>query len=67
MATATDETRHKSKLRTTMKITITCNAVPGSIADKLGQKLGRPPTNAELNQEVRRILAEGALERKGKA
>jgi hypothetical protein len=50
-----------------MKITYTCNAVPGSIADKLGQKLGRPPTNAELNQEVRRILAEGALERKGKA
>ena len=49
-----------------MKITHSCNTVPGSIADKLGQKLGRPPTNAELNQEVRRILAEGTQERRGK-
>jgi hypothetical protein len=48
-----------------MKIMYTCNTVPGSIADKLGQKLGRPPTNAELNQEVRRILAEGSQERTG--
>jgi len=45
-------------LKTTenMKITTTCNTVPGSIADILTRKLGRTPTAAELRAEVKRIL-----------
>lgn len=34
-----------------------------TIAEALWEKLGRMPTDAELNKEVRRILSEAADER----
>ena len=39
------------------------NKNPNTIANKLAAKLGREPTNAELNEEVRRILREASEER----
>jgi hypothetical protein len=40
-----------------MKITVTCNTVPGSIADRLEKQLGRKPTNLELKAEFNRIIS----------
>ena len=39
------------------------NKNPNTIANKLAAKIGREPTNAELNEEVRRILREASEER----
>jgi hypothetical protein len=38
-------------------ITTTFATRPGSIAENLGKKLGRTPTNEELKAEVKRILS----------
>jgi hypothetical protein len=38
-----------------------------TIYEALAQKLGREPTNAELKADVRRILDEAALSRRGTA
>lgn len=40
------------------------NDNPATIWNKLAARLGRDPTNAEADEEVRRILAEAAAERR---
>jgi hypothetical protein len=43
-----------------MNITTTWrNDNPDTVWNRLAAKLGRPPTDAEVTAEVRRILAEG--------
>ena len=44
-----------------IQVTITWETLPGSIADVLGRKLGRAPTNAELKAEVQRIMDESLV------
>ncbi len=50
--------------RQSMRVTITFeNANPGTIWNKLAERLGRQPTNAEAAAEVRRILDEDMCDR----
>ena len=43
-----------------INITVTNNN-PNTIANRLAEKLGRQPTNAELRDEVKRILKEARI------
>jgi hypothetical protein len=47
-----------------MRVTFTVrNDNPNTIHNRLKARLGREPTNAELRDEVRRILSESTCER----